>query len=541
MQKFKLLLLFTYLITHCYGQVNLVPNPSFNFTISDSCGLFDPFSDSLNKPWHKLALTNAIGAAPGMHTCTQDYAHHLPDHFDGFEFPHSGNSCIYLFTYNTGLGLGRSLTWIRLLQKLKKNKNYCTTGYLSMADSSYIACNDFGFYFSTDSINENNIDISTQNIFPQVENNPVTNPLTQRIGWTEVKGIFKANGTEQYLTIGNFKSQAITDTTILPNWTVNTWYGYSFYLLDDVSVIEVRALTTNNNDTTICTTGNISKVLSIYPDFNNIMWSTGDTAHSITITQAGKYWVTATNACGTITDTFTIKVVNPNDCTFNLGNDTLYCYNFVKQLSINNTNLYNYQWSNGATSNATAINEPGTYWATAQSACGLQTDTIVISQVSLPNNIIHQNDTTIYVGDTLLINALEGFTQYNWSTGANTQNIKVHSSKIKNQKYVLSAFTVDGCVVYDTVIVTFKIKEELPIIVPNPQFIGKGNSFVILNLPAGSSVALYNALGQIIFAENNYTPNTSLPFGEGRGGAYFYKIVLADGRVINGKLVIVDK
>ncbi len=531
--------IFLFIALSAKSQINLVPNPSFNFTTSDSCGLFDPFSDSINKPWRKFALSNAIGASPSYHTCSQDYFHHLPDNFDGYEFAHSGNSCIALSNYSIGTGELRSFTWVRLFKKLKKNKHYCSNVFLSMADSAYIACNDFGFYFSADSINENNLNIVTQNIFPQVENNPISNPLTQRIGWTEVQGIFTANGTEEYLTIGNFKSQAITDTTVLPNWTVNTWYGQAYYFLDDVSVIEVRALTTDNVDTTICTASNISKTLSIYPEFTNILWSTGDTAHSITITQAGKYWVTATNACGTITDTFTIKVVNPNDCTFNLGNDTLYCYNFVKQLSINNSNLYNYQWSNGATSNVIAINEPGIYWATAHSACGLKTDTIIISQVSLPNNIIEQNDTTIYVGDTLLINAIEGFTQYNWSTGANTQNIKVHSSKIKNQKYVLSAFTVDGCVVYDTLTVTYKIKEELPIIVPNPQFIGKGNSLIIINLPANSSVYLYDALGQQMLVNSNYVNDFTLDFTS--SAIYFYKIVLSDGRVINGKVVLLEK
>ena len=65
----------------------------------------------------------------------------------------------------------------------------------------------------------------------------------------------------------------------------------------------------------------------------------------------------------------------------------------------------------------------------------------------------------------------------------------------------LSATNSDGCLVTDTIEIIYK---ELPVIIPNPQFIGKGNTFTILNLPTGSSVYLYDALGQQLLAAHRH-------------------------------------
>ena len=70
-------------------------------------------------------------------------------------------------------------------------------------------------------------------MIPQINNDPIANPLTNKIGWSKIAGNFIANGTENYITIGNFLDDASTDTTHV--------YGGSFpdgyYYIDDVSVI----------------------------------------------------------------------------------------------------------------------------------------------------------------------------------------------------------------------------------------------------------------------------------------------------------------
>ena len=98
----------------------------------------------------------------------------------------------------------------------------------------------------------------------------------------------------------------------------------------------------------------------------------------------------------------------------------------------------------------------------------------------------------------------------------------------------MRALSSEGCIINDSVEVYLN---ELPIIVPNPQLASE--AFKIINLPQGSNVNLYDALGQIVFEINNYTLNASSPLGRlGGASIYYYKIVLSNGEVINGKVVV---
>ena len=76
---------------------------------------------------------------------------------------------------------------------------------------------------------------------PQVSN-PTGNVLNDTMNWVAVSGTFVANGTETFLTIGNFKTDAATTIVFNPATYIppDTIYG-SNLLIDDVSVIEVNA------------------------------------------------------------------------------------------------------------------------------------------------------------------------------------------------------------------------------------------------------------------------------------------------------------
>jgi hypothetical protein len=305
-------------------------------------------------------------------------------------------------------------------------------------------------------------------------------------------------------------------------------------------VVELRA-NAFADDTIICSNTGFTKKLRVYDGMYNILWSTGDTTQSITVNQSGKYWVTATNECGSVTDTITINLRNPNAYKFNLGNDVLYCSSINKQLSIINPNLNRIIWSTNDTIPSINITQPGKYWASALSECGLQTDTIIITKSSIPNNIILQKDTTIYLGDTIIITAIDGLEQYEWSTGEFTKSISVSAPPLRGGWVGLTAYTQDGCTATDSISIKTIAKPvvELPLVIPNPQIIGKGGAFKILNLPPNNSVNLYDAMGQIVFEQNNYTNNFNLDvIAE---GIYFYKIVLPNGIIINGKLLILEK
>ncbi|MBL7718797.1 MAG: T9SS type A sorting domain-containing protein [Flavipsychrobacter sp.] len=70
------------------------------------------------------------------------------------------------------------------------------------------------------------------------------------MNWIKVEGSFVANGTERFITIGNFYNKANTaHTDIKPNCT--SICHYSWLLIDDVSVVESNLPAFAGNDTTI--------------------------------------------------------------------------------------------------------------------------------------------------------------------------------------------------------------------------------------------------------------------------------------------------
>ena len=76
--------------------------------------------------------------------------------------------------------------------------------------------------------------------------NPI---IADTLNWVEIMGIYKANGTEQYITIGNFKDDASTNIDF-------TRFGISppfsaYYMIDDVSLEPICTPFWSYRDTTL--------------------------------------------------------------------------------------------------------------------------------------------------------------------------------------------------------------------------------------------------------------------------------------------------
>jgi hypothetical protein len=158
----------------------------------------------------------------------------------GYQWPRSGNAfgrlsfiCINPCTYY----YARSYPKNRLRSNLIANKTYCVKMYLCLEDVSPYAISNFGFYFgdsSTDTIKYANGPITYLN--PQVSN-PISAILTDTLNWVPITGTFVATGSEKYLVIGNFESNASTTMSLVLQ---DTTYKWSEYFVDDVSCIEVN-------------------------------------------------------------------------------------------------------------------------------------------------------------------------------------------------------------------------------------------------------------------------------------------------------------
>ena len=168
--------------------------------------------------------------------------------------------------------------------------------------------------------------------------------------------------------------------------------------------------------------GSATQIVSPSVPNTSYLWSTGDTTNSITVNQAGQYYLTATNFCDTVLDTANVSVVYP--INFSLGPDTVVCEPNVVYLDATGLGADSVRWSTGSHNGGLPVFTTGTYWVELYNGCGVFTDTIHIQVNPLPHRIL--SDVTICSGsNTDLTAAQPQVSSYQWSTGAVTPSINV--------------------------------------------------------------------------------------------------------------------
>lgn len=139
----KFLLTVFILLTHvCVAQVNLVPNPSFEDTVS--C------------PFTAGQVDRAVGWYPSRNT--PDYFNEcdwingltaVPNNFTGYQYAHSGVAyCGYISYLKTTPNYRENFT-CNLLAPLTIGTKYFISFYVSHADLNYnLSCNKLGVLWS---------------------------------------------------------------------------------------------------------------------------------------------------------------------------------------------------------------------------------------------------------------------------------------------------------------------------------------------------------------------------------------------------------
>ncbi len=220
-----------FIVCHlAFSQANLVPNTSFEDTIG--C---PNWVGQINKVTSWYSPTTGT---PDYYNkcCTSTYCT-VPNNWYGNQASNVGVAYIGIISFSLSASQFREYIQVLLNDSLKNGRKYHVEFYVSLADSMNYACNNIGAYFSVIPISSNNYLYLPYT--PQVSN-PDSNLLTDKISWTEISGNFIANGGEKYITIGNFKNDANSDTLYVGG---PTWSNAAYYFVDDVSVIEDTAAT----------------------------------------------------------------------------------------------------------------------------------------------------------------------------------------------------------------------------------------------------------------------------------------------------------
>ncbi len=219
------------------GQVNFVQNPSFEEL--DTCSV----SQFLYPPFAWDTLKGGGGGGPQICSiCGPNFLTIPTTGAGSYQVAKSGKNYTYMqcwtsMTISSNYQFERCYIQNKLLSDLEQGHTYCVTFYTSLMNESKYSITEIGAYLDDGTISTIPWGVSTQS--PQVKSQ-VGVLLTDTLGWMKVQGSFVANGTEKYLTLGNFKTTAATTSSIMPTAPTFTYQrNVADYYFDDVSVIDI--------------------------------------------------------------------------------------------------------------------------------------------------------------------------------------------------------------------------------------------------------------------------------------------------------------
>jgi gliding motility-associated-like protein len=511
-----------------------VPNPSFeNYTNCYSTTFYAYDTAAYSNQY----LTTSEWFAPNYatadyyNTCAPIGYNRVPNPFSiDYQQPKTGNAFAGIILYDYfDLSYYKTQNVKEYLQTklqspLVKNKKYCVSFYISAAinfgQGVTMISDDVSVAFTKDRIHDFRVEfiqhvvttafdctLYPSNYLP-IGKNIWASDTSQ---WYKVKGVYTAQGSERWLTIGNFKSNSQTATRFLFSAPAGgvPWSSSAYVYIDDVSVIELPNVITNTTkrDTTVCGFPfNLHANTSHYQSFE---WQNGSTDTSFTVRQPGVYWLKAvTNECGTVIDTITVRLRQPPTALHFA--DTLLC---VTNLPLRYTVppvFTHIQWSDNTSDNPKDITKSGIYSLAADWECGTVRNTFLVRAESPlpPIHLLTQDTASCEKGhfQPFRLYAPYGYPNYTWNIGAQNQRAiliqKAGDYDVRSQNLcgeVSDKITVSGCAPSYYLPNTF-----------TPNGDGKNDFFTLYSNDAVRIIKqfqVFDRYGELVFSAENIAPN----------------------------------
>jgi hypothetical protein len=220
---------------HCEAQ-NLIPNPGFEE--ADTCS---SMSFGIEGPHYWFS---ANGSPDHLQSCLPYGAFNgLPLNFFTYQEPYEGASCTGIWTYwQSGQTEYREWIMTPLLEPLVVGQTYYCSfranaafGGNAQYPQAWLVSDKVGMLFTMQERSWADGDpypvpLNHSHIYhPQI--------LADTVGWTLVSGSFVADSAYQYVMIGQFFNNALTDTLHLaPQGDPGFWYPWGYTLVDAVCV-----------------------------------------------------------------------------------------------------------------------------------------------------------------------------------------------------------------------------------------------------------------------------------------------------------------
>ena len=246
-----------------------------------------------------------------------------------------------------------------------------------------------------------------------------------------------------------------------------------------------------------------------------ILWNTGDTSRTIGAATPGWYWFTAKYPHKVrVYDSTYVNFYAYTDTSLAVGGPTSFCDGDSVVLSVSSDVIPS--WNNGASLNVLPITTSGSYYATVldTNGCSKNTDTIAVTVWQLPaDSLVISSGLEICEGDSVIITAVTGYDNYQWSNSDTNFFIVVKQTG----DYTVTIMEANGCVSEsDTISVTVNT-------LPSDSIIVTG----ALEYCYGDSVTMTAAQFTGSFDWSNGDTTQSITVGS--QGDYFVEIIDANG------------
>ncbi|MDP1803041.1 MAG: T9SS type A sorting domain-containing protein [Bacteroidota bacterium] len=220
-----LLILLFVKINFCIGQINLVPNPSFeSYTICPN---------GLSEINEAIGWDSFNGTPDYFNQCSTDPSADVPNNAFGYQLPFNGDSYAGIIAYYNG-GLAREIMGTQLTTPLSISQKYFVSFMVNRGNDNVFV----GYSTNKVGVKLTNMKSYTVNINNTAHfyNNAI---VTDTLNWVRIFGSFIVDSAYQYLMIGNFFDDA--------NTTITNQSGgiYAYYFIDDVCLSTDSAFTQN--------------------------------------------------------------------------------------------------------------------------------------------------------------------------------------------------------------------------------------------------------------------------------------------------------
>lgn len=215
-----------------------------------------------------------------------------------------------------------------------------------------------------------------------------------------------------------------------PTYSTNnsgfTWvdvYNSCFSNRDSVYISHIPELFISiGPDTTIC----VGDTITLMPDgvFDNYYWTDDDSLATLMVDTTGLYILIVEYECGFANDYKWVYLDSMP--SLELSSDTSLCFGNSFTVSDSTNSYLSYTWQDGSSDSTYLVDTSGIYWLDVTHRCGADRDSVTIDYFEIVD-INFGNDTSICIGDSIVLTVPSHNGNVTWVDGSNENNLTVEN------------------------------------------------------------------------------------------------------------------